>query len=651
MSASGQVTFNDADTSDTHSLTVSAAAAYGSASVDPNGTWHYTVSDSGAVDALAAGEHLADSFTVQVDDHHGGLASQVVTLDITGTNDAPVITSGPQSGAVSEGDGQPPASMSASGQVTFSDADTHDSHSLTISQAAAYGTASVDADGTWHYTVSDSGAVNALAAGEHLADSFTVQVDDHHGGLASQVVNITITGTNDAPVITSGAQSGAVSEGDGQPPASMNASGQVTFSDADTSDTHSLTVSAAAAYGTASVDADGTWHYAVSDSGAVNALAAGEHLADSVTVQVDDHHGGLTSQVVNITITGTNDAPVITSGPQSGAVSEGDGQSPASMSASGQVTFSDADTSDTHSLTVSAAATYGTASVDPNGTWHYTVSDSGAVNALAAGEQLADSFTVQVDDHHGGLATQQVAITITGTNDAPVITSGPQSGAVSEGDGQPPASTSASGQVTFSDADTSDTHSLTVSAAAAYGTASVDADGTWHYTVSDSGAVNALAAGEHLADSFTVQVDDHHGGLASQVVNITITGTNDAPVITSGAQSGAVSEGDGQPPASMSASGQVTFSDADTSDTHSLTVSAAAAYGTASVDADGTWHYAVSDSGAVNALAAGEHLADSFTVQVDDHHGGLASQVVNITITGTNDAPVITSGAQSGAVS
>ena len=50
-------------------------------------------------------------------------------------------------------------------------------------------------------------------------------------------------------------------------------------------------------------------------------------------------------------------------------------------------------------------------------------------------------------------------------------------------------------------------------------------DGTWHYTVSDSGAVDALAVGEHLADSFTVQVDDHNGGLATQVV----TSTSPAP--------------------------------------------------------------------------------------------------------------------------
>src|SRR5256885_12470188 len=97
-----------------------------------------------------------------------------------------------------------------------------------------------------------------------------------------------------------------------------------------------------------------------------------------------------------------------------------------------------------------------------------------------------------------------------------------------------------------------------------------DPGGTWHYTVSDSGAVDALAVGETLADSFTVQVDDHNGGLATQVVNITITGTNDAPQITSGAQSGNVSEGDGLPASSMTATGSVNYTDEDKSHSHTL---------------------------------------------------------------------------------
>src|SRR5947207_9715698 len=82
---------------------------------------------------------------------------------------------------------------------------------------------------------------------------------------------------------------------------------------------------------------------------------------------------------------------------------------------------------------------------------------------------------------------------------------------------------------------------------------------------------------------------------------ITITGTNDAPVITSAAQTGAVSEGDDG--SSQSASGQVTFSDVDTSGTHIFTLSTPAAYIRATVAQDGSWHYTLSDAGAVYGLA------------------------------------------------
>src|SRR5437899_9421514 len=119
-----------------------------------------------------------------------------------------LITSAAQSGAVSEGDDG--ASQSATGQVTFSDVDASDTHIFLLSSAAAYGSASVAQDGSWHYTVSDAGAVDALAAGETLSDTFTVKVADSQGGVASQDDMMTITDTNDSPVINGGLVSASV---------------------------------------------------------------------------------------------------------------------------------------------------------------------------------------------------------------------------------------------------------------------------------------------------------------------------------------------------------------------------------------------------------------------------------------------------------
>ncbi|MFK4621604.1 VCBS domain-containing protein [Bradyrhizobium diazoefficiens] len=690
-SVSGNVLINDtdADTHDSHSVTAINGSAtkvgadvvgtYGTLHLNSDGTYTYTLNNAQAnVQALAADQLVYDTFSYTNSDNHGGSCTANLTITVTGTNDAPVITSSAQSGlaaewadlSAAEGSNTP---HTASGAVTFTDVDTLDSHTASFApQGGGYlgsftlNTTNHDTGNGgsigWSFSVADD-AIDYLQAGQTLTQKYDVTISDGHGGTAVQTVTVTIVGTNDAPVIISSAQSGLATEWADMSAAEAantphTASGAVAFTDVDTLDSHTASFAPQGGGYLGSFTLDTTnhdtgnggaigWSFSIAD-GAVDYLQAGQTLTQKYDVTISDGHGGTAVQTLTVTIVGTNDAPVITSATQSGTVSEGDDLPAAAHTATGHVTFSDVDASDTHTHSVSVAAAHGTATVDPDGTWHYTVLDSGAVDALAAGEHLADSFTVEVDDHHGGLATQVVSIDITGTNDAPMITSAAQSGTVSEGDDLPAAAQTATGQVSFSDVDASDTHTLSVSVAAAHGTATVDPDGTWHYTVLDSGAVDALAVGEHLADSFTVEVDDHHGGLATQQVTIDITGTNDAPVITSSAQSGTVSEGDDLPAAAQTAIGQVSFSDVDASDTHTLSVSVAAAHGTATVDPDGTWHYTVLDSGAVDALAAGEHLADSFTVEVDDHHGGLATQQVTIDITGTNDAPVAVADTDSG---
>src|SRR5690606_41451284 len=78
----------------------------------------------------------------------------------------------------------------------------------------------------------------------------------------------------------------------------------------------------------------------------------------------------------------------------------------------------------------------------------------------------------------------------------------------------------------------------------------VDASGNWTYTLDNTNAaVQGLGAGDTLADSFTVTTADG----TTQLVTVTINGTNDAPVI-GGVTSGAVSED-----TSLSVSGALTI--------------------------------------------------------------------------------------------
>ena len=88
---------------------------------------------------------------------------------------------------------------------------------------------------------------------------------------------------------------------------------------------------------------------------------------------------------------------------------------------SATATHTDADTGndDNTFLAVSdVASTYGTYSVTAAGVWTYTLNSAHAtIDALGASQTATDTITVTAEDG----TTEDVTITITGTNDAAVI--------------------------------------------------------------------------------------------------------------------------------------------------------------------------------------------------------------------------------------
>src|SRR5262249_22159385 len=154
----------------------------------------------------------------------GANSTQLVTITVIGTNDAPVIPSADQTGAVTEhGTDDSSVNLNTGGTITFSDVDLTDTHTVSFTPGGSgyLGTftptlthdATGGSTGTvgWTFSVSDH-AVDFLAKDQTLTQTYTVIVTDINGASSTQLVTITITGTNEAPVITSAAQTGAVTE-------------------------------------------------------------------------------------------------------------------------------------------------------------------------------------------------------------------------------------------------------------------------------------------------------------------------------------------------------------------------------------------------------------------------------------------------------
>jgi VCBS repeat-containing protein len=688
-----------------------------------------TVSNGGAVnigysydpaaanlDFLRAGESLTITYTVQVSDGTTTSGTQDVTFTITGTNDAPVLTIDP-TGGVTEDSADP--TLSDTGTLSLTDADVGDSHTvssnyngdaswsggaLTPAQVTELTSGfSADSD-SWDYNVANA-AVDFLAAGETITFSFDVTVTDDSGSANNsdtETVTITITGTNDAPVLTIDT-AGGVTEDVAVVAGNISDSGTLSVADVDATDTYStsstntgVTWSGGSLSGAQqsalaagfSVDNSG-WDYSIANA-AVDFLAAGETITLTFDVTATDDSGAANdsdTETVTITITGTNDAPTIVSATDAGDVTEkAEPAEGGTLSDDGTITFADVDLNDTHSASVSAtvrdengdlvasplgslnlgSVNQGANSVD----WTFDVADS-ALDFLAEGETRTQVYTITISDGHvGGTVTQDVTITITGTNDKPTITSADDTGDVTEN-----GTVTASGSIGFADVDLADSHTVdyTPGDTGYLGSFSVGVDnvstgdGTgqvgWDFSVDDAD-IQYLADGQELIQTYTVAIDDGHGGTADQLVTVTITGTNDDPDIrveTGDNASASIPEVDG----TLTAGGYLTVTDVDTADTISTSIalttvtgnqgslSNAALLGMLSATPDSglaadtgdtnnlAWNFD-SDGEAFDYLAPGQSLQLTYTLTVSDGNGGEDTQAVTVTITGTNDAPVLT---------
>ncbi|MET4373192.1 VCBS repeat-containing protein [Bradyrhizobium sp. LB12.1] len=753
--------------------------------------WTYTIPDH-VFDFLAAGETLTLTYTVRIANNFTvspDTATRTITITITGTNDKPTVaTSG---GTVIEKVGTGNEALDTiTGTVIFSDVDLTDrpivsaalsstqpfkyldvegrdiTATLTPEQRAAIAAVEVpltvvqgagngnNGSATWAYSVPDH-LFDFLAEGETLTLNYVVQVDDGHGGVVSTPITVSINGadvnvegTNDLPTIVedSTTPTGAVTEDSA---ATLAANGTVTFNDPDLTDTHTASFDLKSTVSNAHLPgfSDGTshigtfaltavsespgvstrgavgWTFTIDDSDPVlQSLAKGQAITQVYTVTVDDHHGGTVTRDVTVTITGTNDAPTMTSSAAdaTGAVTEDTG---ATLSTDGTLAIQDLDLIDTHaaqavfksatssahlpgfdgdtplgSFTIDSDVAEFNTDTDNGATlgWHFSLDTNDAMlQSLAQGQTITQVYTVTFTDDHGAYVSQDVTVTINGANDAPMITSdaADAAGAVTE---DACATLSIDGMLAIQDLDLIDTHTAQAVFKSWTSSAhlpgfdddtplgsftidpsvyefSTDADNRatlgWHFSLDNNDAVlQSLAQGQTITQVYTVTFTDDHGAHVSQDVTVTINGANDAPTVTSdtAAATGTVTEDDGL---SLSTGGTLAIQDIDLIDTHttewsfkSSSVSSALPgfeddstnIGTFTIDAVSEsasdtsaaatlgWHFTLDNSDPVlQSLAEGQTITQVYTVTFDDQQGGKVSQDVTVTITGTNDAPAV----------
>ena len=744
------------------------------------------------LDNLPEGATVSESFTIFVQDDKGAWQQQEVSFTITGTNDQPEVTLDADSelGLIESGVGR-----TDDGQVVTAPGTEEENQAYDGSHADDKGTQQLEGK----VTGADVDAGHKLWFGAVAGDK---SQDGSWEGAQSPDADIFLG--KDA------------TDGDVESSEPVEGSFGHLVLNSDGTWTYTLKGEGETVQGTASLDGE------TFDISSIDALPEGATITDTFTIYVKDEHGAWNLETVTITITGSNDKPsleirdgngqILTDGAvletiESDPADADDATSWPQLSGSFDIRDVDADAGSDQTILIAGGThtdgdvehatspaaghkpqpghigseggtqaifttDYGTLTVNPDGSWTYVVnSGSELVQQLDPEHPHFETFEITVVDEHGAYDTREIVIKVEGSSAFPVITDKDdlvfkEEGVYHDGsDGNTPTEAgdvvdgqgnvipghhqteSLSGRVDATDVDLGDQGNLSFRVDAAdsqlktdgtpavtqpeapklvstspngdtvyesgYGTLTFHADGTYTYELksgafdADGNAVNKLAQGEVLTETFTVTVRDTFGKEVSTDITITIHGTNDKPRLELGDGSdggalhvtesgvgrhddGAVVDGPddelvdapskdgtaadeiGRYDGALTDSDKATGKDADHGaelvygveagkaespdgvdfTTDGGDVSVRGQYGSLTIGADGSYSYTLDESSDFTAgdgtqydrldyLNEGETLTETFTIFVRDEHGAWASKEVTVTVTGTNDRPTL----------
>ena len=639
-----------------------------------DGTFDYDPTP--AFDTLADGEPGVDMFSYTITDSQGAMSIATATFAITGANDAPVAvddTITTDENSIVSGDlladnlfgpdfdidnGAILAVTEINGAPVF------DGEVVPLASGAFL---TIRANGTFDFD--PAGAFESLAQGQDAFENFTYTLSDEFGATSTATAFVTITGVNDAP--TAFDDNFSVNEdaifsfslfddnGFGADFDAENGSiiGVTEINGAAVTDGQTVALSSGALL---TIRADGTFDYDA--NGAFEQVAQGDSQPDIFTYSIADEFGATASATAFVTVLGVNDAPVAaddTFSTDQDSVIAGD-------LFADNLFGPDADPDDGAVLSVTAINGAPVFDGEPvalpsgailliraDGTFDYD--PNGAFDNLAEGVTAPDSFTYTVADEFGATSFATANITVFGVNDAPLafdesyaldeetpLSDGLLFDANSDGffafdpDGDPLFVSQING------APVTDGQVVTLTSGAAL---TIRADGTFDYD--PQAQFETLAVGATGTDSFTFQVDDGLGGVATATAFLNIAGANDAPVAQDDEFAGdedtpimgdLLAENGFGADTDIDAGDVLTVSRIDGApvvDGQTVFLASGAAL---TISADGSFIY--DQQGVFDQLAQGSATIDTFTYEIDDGFGGVSTATASLLIAGVNDQPI-----------
>ena len=562
--------------------------------------------DASSYDSLADGETQTFTLTYDVTDDGDLSDTGSLTITVTGTNDAPVVDA-PSTAAVLE---DTTFRGSVAGDVSDVDTAATDlTFALTEGQELPTGL-TFNEDGSYTF---DASSYDSLADGETQTFTLTYDVTDDGDLSDTGSLTITVTGTNDAPVVDAPSSAAVLED------TTFRGSVAGDVSDVDTAAadlTFALTEGQDLPTGL-TFNEDGSYTF---DASSYDSLADGETQTFTLTYDVTDDGDLSDTGSLTITVTGTNDAPVVDA-PSTAAVLE---DTTFRGSVAGDVSDVDTAAADlTFALTEGQDLPTGL-TFNEDGSYTF---DASSYDSLADGETQTFTLTYDVTDDGDLSDTGSLTITVTGTNDAPVVDA-PSTAAVLE-------DTTFRGSVAgdVSDVDTAAadlTFALTEGQDLPTGL-TFNEDGSYTF---DASSYDSLADGETQTFTLTYDVTDDGDLSDTGSLTITVTGTNDAPVVDAPSTAAVLEDTTFR----GSVAGDVSDVDTAAADlTFALTEGQELPTGL-TFNEDGSYTF---DASSYDSLADGETQTFTLTYDVTDDGDLSDTGSLTITVTGTNDAPVV----------